>query len=58
VAFAKKYLARKGLLFFEINENMSVEINKLLVEHGFGDIEVRKDINGKSRMVCSLKIIR
>jgi release factor glutamine methyltransferase len=58
VAFAKKYLARKGLLFFEINENMSVEINKLLVEHGFGDIEVRKDINGKSRIVCSRKIIR
>lgn len=57
-AFAKKHLVEKGLLFFEINENLGTEINELLVEYGFGDIEIRKDINGKFRMVCCLKIIR
>jgi release factor glutamine methyltransferase len=57
-AFAKKHLAEKGLLFFEINENLGAEINELLLEYGFRDIEIRKDINGKNRMVCCLKIIR
>lgn len=51
-AFAKKHLTKSGMLFFEINENMSLEMNKMLVEFCFNDIEVRKDINGKNRMVC------
>ena len=57
-AFAKKHLVEKGLLFFEINENMGTEINELLVDFGFCDIDIRKDINGKNRMVCCRKIIR
>lgn len=49
--FAKKYLAESGMLFFEINENLWVEMNSLLLSFGFNDIEVKKDINGKNRMV-------
>jgi len=51
-AFAKINLAKSGLLFFEINENLGFEMNELLVDFGFYDIEIRKDINGKNRMVC------
>jgi len=50
--FANKYLTRNGRLYFEINENLGLEMNKLLLDLGFSDIEIRKDINGKDRMVC------
>lgn len=57
-AFSKKYLAKNGKLFFEINENLGLEMNELLLEYGFRDIEMRKDINGKTRMVsCRNEII-
>lgn len=51
-AFAKKQLAENGILFFEINENLGAETNELLQDFGFFDIKIRKDINGKNRMVC------
>jgi len=57
-AFSKKYLAENGKLFFEINENLGLEMNELLLEYGFRDIEMRKDINCKTRMVsCRNEII-
>ena len=49
--FAKKYLKNDGFLFFEINEALAPEIEKLLLGTGFNNIEIRKDINGKYRMV-------
>ena len=49
--FAKKHLKKNGLLFFEIKEALALEIENLLRETGFGNIEIRKDINGKPRMV-------
>jgi release factor glutamine methyltransferase len=53
--FAKIYLAKNGILFFEINENLGSEINEMLVDLGLNDIEIRKDINGKNRMICCRK---
>ena len=50
-AFAKKYLNENGLLFFEINENLGIETFEMLTGFGFHNIEIRKDINGKNRMV-------
>ena len=49
--FAKNNLRENGRLFFEINENLGIEMTDLLGNHGFVQIEVRKDINGKSRML-------
>jgi release factor glutamine methyltransferase len=49
--FARKYLKKYGSLFFEINENLGTETVGLLADFGFSDIEIRKDINGKNRMV-------
>lgn len=50
--FAKNNLCEKGRLFFEINESLGAEMFDLLTNYGFYQIEVRKDINGKNRMVC------
>lgn len=54
-AFAKKYLNKNGLLFFEINEYLGEEINKLLLGFGFWNIEIKADMNGKKRMACGVK---
>jgi len=53
-AFAKSNLAKKGRLFFEINENLGSQTVDMLANAGFSKIELRKDINGKNRMIgCS-----
>ena len=51
---AMKYLQNYGWLFFEINENLGDEMKKLLQDLGFKNIQIKKDINGKNRMLrCS-----
>ncbi len=49
--FAKLYLRDNGFLFFEINENLGKETKALLAKKGFKNIELRKDIEGKERMI-------
>jgi release factor glutamine methyltransferase len=49
--FALTHLAPNGLLFFEINESYGKEIVSLLTEKGFKNIELRKDMGGRDRMV-------
>ena len=48
-------LSKNGLLFFEINESFGVEIVELLKHIGFVDIELKKDINDKDRMIKATK---
>jgi len=43
------------LLFFEINESFGIEIIELLKCIGFVDIELKKDINEKDRMLKAIK---
>jgi release factor glutamine methyltransferase len=50
---ASKSLSSNGLLFFEINENSGNEIVKLLQGKGFKNIELRKDMSGRDRMVVA-----
>lgn len=50
-ALAKDSLKLNGVLFFEINEFLAEELIELLTSEGFRDIEVRKDIYGKNRML-------
>lgn len=50
-SFAMANLQNKGWLFFEINENFAGNISAMLSGMGFVNIEVKKDINGKNRMV-------
>jgi release factor glutamine methyltransferase len=49
--FALTNLTPKGLLFFEINEGYGVEIIELLESKGFKNVELRKDMSGKDRMI-------
>lgn len=53
--FSKKNLISNGTIYFEINENFSKQVNKLLKKEGFHDIIVRKDFRGKYRMVKAIK---
>ena len=51
VKFAKKYLNQNGQIFWEINEAFGTDCVGLLKESGFINVKLRKDINGKNRMV-------
>lgn len=51
VDFAKQHLIANGMLFFEINEYLGDEMTQLLYEKGFREIQLRKDLNNKNRML-------
>ena len=51
IEYAKSNLSKKGFLFFEIHPNFSIEITDLLKLKGFINIELRKDLQGKNRMI-------
>ncbi|HMI05338.1 MAG TPA: peptide chain release factor N(5)-glutamine methyltransferase [Pedobacter sp.] len=54
--FALSNLSSEGLLFFEINEYLGKETLKMLHDKSFIDTELRKDMQGKDRMIrCRLK---
>ena len=48
-------LNANGNLFFEINEQFGQETIELLSNIGFVDIELKKDINDKDRMIKAIK---
>lgn len=49
--FASENLNDKGLLFFEINEYLGEEMIEMLTGKGFINIDLRKDMQGKDRML-------
>jgi len=52
---AKKFLTKKGVLFFEINQYLEKETVRMLEKKGFKNIELRKDLFGNYRMIkCQL----
>ena len=53
--FAKTNLLPNGKLYFEINEAFGKQTKELLANKGFSNVEIRKDINERDRMVsCCL----
>ena len=52
---SKIYLKPEGALYFEINEYLSLEMEKMLTMEGFKNIEIRKDIFKKDRMIKCIK---
>ena len=56
--FATVHLQLHGRLYFEINEAMGERTTKLLEEFGFQDIQIRRDLQGKSRMIKARREIR
>ncbi len=55
VLLGRKYLQDGGKLYLEINENFPEEVSRLLQQAGYFAMEIRKDINGKARMVRGSK---
>ncbi len=51
VLFAKKNLEKKGTLYLEINEYLGKETQRLLEAQNFSEIELRKDVFKKDRML-------
>ncbi len=49
--FAKRHLKDTGAVFVEINEALGRETAAVFVAAGFSAVELRKDINGKDRML-------
>lgn len=52
---ALESLKKNGFLFFEINERYGQETLNLLLSVGYEEIIVKKDINGKDRMIRCIK---
>ena len=53
--FASTHLEKGGLLFFEINESYGKQIVELLNSKQFTNIELRKDMSDKDRMIKAIK---
>ena len=49
--FARKNLKDQGKLYFEINESLGDETCNMLTAKGFTHIRLKRDINGKNRMI-------
>ncbi|MGF7081626.1 peptide chain release factor N(5)-glutamine methyltransferase [Mucilaginibacter sp. UYCu711] len=49
--FAVANLVKGGLLFFEINESLGKETVELLESKGFKDVELRRDMSDRDRMI-------
>ena len=49
--FAQSHLNENGKLFFEIHEKKGEELLQMLQEKGFSNLELRKDMQGKDRML-------
>ena len=53
---AQVYLAEYGWLYFEIHESYGEEMVSLLKSIGFVNIELRKDLQGRDRMIKAQKV--
>jgi len=51
---ARNILNKNGKLYFEINERFGKDIVELLEKKGFVNIELKKDINDKDRMIKAM----
>jgi release factor glutamine methyltransferase len=49
------YLKSGGKLFFEIHENLAQETCELLQKLGYQSVEIKKDLQGKDRMIGATK---
>ncbi len=55
VDLAEGHLKKGGRIYFEINEAFGGEIVQLLRDRGFVDVELRKDLNSRDRMVRGVR---
>ena len=53
--FAVDNLNENGTIYLEINEYLSKEMLGLFQDYGYGNVELRKDLYGKARMLKAKK---
>lgn len=53
--FALKNLHSGGVLYFEMNENNTDKVKKMLLEKSYQQVILQEDINGKPRMIKATK---
>ncbi len=56
IKLADKKLVKGGLLFFELHESFGNEVKDFIQLFGFEEIEIRNDLQGKSRMLKAQKV--
>jgi release factor glutamine methyltransferase len=56
IQFAEKKLLSGGLLFFELHESYGNEVMEFIQLFGFEEVEIRQDLQGKSRMMKAQKV--
>ncbi|MBY0535566.1 MAG: peptide chain release factor N(5)-glutamine methyltransferase [Chitinophagaceae bacterium] len=49
--YSKTHLNAGGALYFEINEQMGGELKRWCLEQGASEVEIKRDMQGKERMV-------
>lgn len=49
--FAKEKMQAGGSIYAEIHEELATETVQIFSENGFGNIEIKKDMQGKDRMI-------
>jgi len=55
--FSKTHLDKDGVIYLEIHEEMADASIEMLKENGFANIELRKDLQGRDRMIkAGLKV--
>lgn len=54
-AEAKNYLKKSGRLFLEIGHDQGKAVTSLLIEHGFLDVQIKKDLAGLDRVCIGTK---
>ncbi len=54
IEFCKINLKDAGILYLEINESLHNETKNILADNNFININIRKDINGKFRMIKAI----
>ena len=51
---SKELLNNNGSVFCEINEALGNETYQLFIQHGFCEVQLKKDLNGKDRMLKAI----
>jgi len=49
--FGHQHMNKDGIIFVEIHEDLALPLNDLFTTSGYSRIEVRRDLQGKERMM-------
>jgi len=56
ITFCAEHLVTGGRLYFECNESYALDVSDLLKINGYTNVEVRKDMQGKERMIRGVRL--